>query len=221
MKLFTASFVLLAFLQGGLGASLSRDSVKSRGLTACPSAVAVNSSTVSVNGHDIQRTTFQCPDDSLVAKTNERLLSERSPVSEPDSLIELKRRSTAECRTAAPECQCGQPTTCTCVSTTPNAPNGNDCAILIDTLRVIPQVEGATFVVQPRTFQLLQFESCGIEFSNLGTGRNPTALEYCWDEEVALMGLSNEDCLESGVSTGASCNPTDGLWNLQILRIGS
>ncbi|KAL5522138.1 hypothetical protein ACEPAF_1995 [Sanghuangporus sanghuang] len=213
--------LLLFFSVGTPGTSVASGALQSRGLASCPSAVVVNSTTVNVNGNEIKSTTFECPDDNLSARDDESSLVARFPVIIPNTLSHVAKRNAAECKTAAPECQCGQPTTCACTNPTPNAPTGLDCTILIDSLQIIPQLQGSTFVVQPRTFQLLQFESCAIEFSNLANGIRNQPLEYCWDEMSALMGLSNQDCLEDNVSSGASCTPNDGLWNLQLFRVSS
>ena len=56
----------------------------------------------------------------------------------------------------------------------------NDCTVLVDSTQVISQTEGPTFIVEPGSFELITFQTCGIEFTNLGTGPE----EYCWDELV-------------------------------------
>ncbi|KAL5514109.1 hypothetical protein ACEPAG_2870 [Sanghuangporus baumii] len=221
MKYLAATTLVIFFSLKTLGASVATGVLQSRGLASCPSAVVVNSTTINVDGNEIQSTTFECPDDSLSARGDESLLVARSLVIVPNTFPDVAKRNAAECKTAAPECQCGQPTTCTCTNTTPNAPTGLDCTILIDSLQVIPQLQGSTFVVHSRTFQLLQFQSCAIEFSNLVGGTRDQPVEYCWDEMSALMGLSNQDCLEDNVSSGASCTPSDAMWNLLLFRVGS
>ncbi|THH09946.1 hypothetical protein EW145_g1650 [Phellinidium pouzarii] len=212
MKPFITSLLVLSALSSGvLGANLHVRAPPFSGKDKCPSAEVVSSSNFTVNGHVIQRQTFSCPDGSL---------TKREPVSSSSRMIRsnpLEKRNAAECRTPAPECQCGQSFVCECQDVTAEAPVPGDCTILIDSTQVLAQTEGSTFIVQPDNFELITFQTCALEFTNQGS----SALEYCWDEIGSTGGLVNQVCFEAAAGTAAACNADDGLWLVQSLRVGS
>ncbi|OCB91587.1 hypothetical protein A7U60_g1158 [Sanghuangporus baumii] len=213
MRLLAVYALFLSYSFGSLDTTLDLRAVQSDGLASCPSAVEVNSTIINANGNEIQSRTFICLDDSLsthAATTSQPRKSFNSP-------SELLRRSAAECKTPAPECQCGLQFGCSCSQLTPSAPEGGDCRTLIDALQVISQAGGPTFTVPSSGVLLLEFQTCAIEWINL---RN-APLEYCWDELGTLVSLTDEECLIPAVSTGAACTPADGLWVLQVFRVGT
>lgn len=112
MKLLPASLLVLSLSLGTFGARIlerSKFSAKDK----CPSAEQVASKTYTVDGHEIVHQTFACPDGSLRDSTppagNGKTIRSTS----------LEKRNAAECRTAAPECQCG--TACECLHLHPSA----------------------------------------------------------------------------------------------------
>lgn len=205
---FSISFLVVASLSlCALGANIkARSSVKDN----CPTAEVLSTTTYNVNGHDITRQTFSCPESGLT-----RAQHPTTGKSFPSSAIE--RRNAGECRTAAPECQCGTSFVCQCQDVTDNSPNPNDCSILIDSTEVLAQTEGPTFIVQPDSFELITFQSCGLEFTNFAN----TPLEYCWDELASTGGLANQVCFQENEGTAAACDANDGLWLTQAIRVTS
>ncbi|KAL5500994.1 hypothetical protein ACEPAH_9381 [Sanghuangporus vaninii] len=210
MKYFAAVTTFIAVLLKGIVASVSR----SDGLTLCPSAIVINSTSINVDGNDIQKMTFVCPDRSLSARsdTHTLLLASMPPIFGLNHTQELQQRSVGECRTSVPECQCGQTTFCSCNQVTPSAPVGDDCQTLIRSLQVIPEVDGPTFVVPAQGSQLLQFHTCAILWSNLMTSG---PLEYCWDELSEIASLANQNCITQAVSTGGACDTIQHIWIMQ------
>ncbi|EJD00466.1 uncharacterized protein FOMMEDRAFT_159161 [Fomitiporia mediterranea MF3/22] len=243
MKFSTVTLALLVLSLECFGAlSLGRDSSNNQGLSSCPSATVVNSTTISVNGHAVQRMTFQCPDGAVSAKVKTASpAGGSSPIVTPAGLSKLARRSSVECKTTGSECQCGQMASCVCDNLTQNSPTGDDCAILMDSLKVIPQLEGPSFLVPFSQIQIIQFQTCAIELENFNLNGGP--LEFCWDDlvknffvsplrnhqsnaaydliKVFLAGITNENCIERGESTGADCIPNNDLWVFELFRISS
>lgn len=80
----------------------------------CPTAQVVTTQTINIgNGLSINRTTFACPDQSLrQASQTPPPASKQIPtnvVGKRDSIFAaFEKRNAVECRTPAPECQCGQ-----------------------------------------------------------------------------------------------------------------
>ena len=101
MLLTTIFLLLLIPSLSGIAEAVNSKVLQGRGLSSCPSAVLVNSTTINVDGNEIQRATFSCPEGESFARTNGR---ERNSPSTPFGHL---RRNAAECRTPAPECQCG------------------------------------------------------------------------------------------------------------------
>ncbi|KAL5480357.1 hypothetical protein ACEPAI_1627 [Sanghuangporus weigelae] len=211
MRLLAVYALFLSYSFGSFATTLDLRAVQSHRLASCPSAIEVNSTIVNSNGNEIQSRSFICLDDSShAAMTSQPRKSFNGP-------SELLRRNAAECKTPAPECQCGLQFGCSCIQLTPSAPEDGDCLILIDALQVISQAGGPTFTVPSSGVQLLEFQTCAIEWINL---RN-APLEYCWDELGTLVSLTNQECLIPAVSTGAACAPADALWVLQVFRVGT
>ena len=169
----------------------------------------VQTQIIQVGSHSINRTTFACPDNSLrQAAQTPPPASKQIPTSVLGKRNPFEKRNAAECRTSAPECQCGQDckinlcvnlvymdksdieflliVTCACQNVTAQAPASSDCAILIDSTQAIAQVTGPTFVVQPDNFELITFGTCALEWTNLGC----SPLEYCWDELVSISSFT-------------------------------
>ncbi|KAI5122258.1 hypothetical protein M0805_007122 [Coniferiporia weirii] len=208
MKSVTTSLLVLALSLGAFGANLHVRTPGFSGTDKCPSAQVVSTSTYVVDGHEIQRQTFTCPDGSLTKAASTGKTIPRSA---------FEKRNAAECRNPAPECQCGTSFDCECQDVTATAPASGDCTILIDSTSVIAQTEGSTFIVQPDNFELITFQTCALEFTNLGT----SPLEYCWDEIASTGGLVNQVCFEAAAGTAAACTADDNLWLVQALRVGS
>jgi len=229
MKFFATPLITLVLTLGALGASIQvRNSPSSSlasnpqsGLAKCPTSQIVTTQTIKVGNNEINRTTFACPDNSLrAASQTTPNVSKALPTSAFTNVknATLPKRNAAECRTAAPECQCGQDFVCACQNVTATAPVPGDCAILIDSASAIAQVTGPTFLVEPDNFELITFGTCALEWSNLGCD----TLEYCWDELAATGGVVNQLCFETaGAGTAAACTANDDLWLLQSLRVGS
>ncbi|KAL5500991.1 hypothetical protein ACEPAH_9378 [Sanghuangporus vaninii] len=213
MRRLSVYALFLSYSFGSLATTLDLRAVQSHGLASCPSAIEVNSTIINANGNEIQSRTFICPDDSL--STHAAMTSQLRKLFNGPS--ELLRRNAAECKTPAPECQCGLQSGCSCSHLTPSAPESGDCLTLIDALQVISQAGGLTFTVPSSGVQLLEFQTCAIEWINLRSGPS----EYCWDELGTLVSLTDEECLIPGVSTGATCTAADGLWMLQVFRVGT
>ncbi|KAI5122257.1 hypothetical protein M0805_007121 [Coniferiporia weirii] len=197
MKYFSVSLLILVLSLCSRGARPGTD--------RCPSAQEVASSIITANGHEILHQTFTCPDGDLTKSPG--LTSARRDFSR--SVFE--KRNAGECRTPAPECQCGANFSCECQDSMPTAPIPNDCAILIDSTKVIAQAGGSTFIVQPDSFELISFKTCEFVFINSIT----TPLEYCWDELGTIAGLVNQICFEAVAGTSAVCNADDGLWFIE------
>ncbi|OCB91588.1 hypothetical protein A7U60_g1159 [Sanghuangporus baumii] len=203
MRHLAAITLSLYFSLTTLGANIPKGFLQSNGLSLCPSASLVKSTTINLNGNDIQSVTFECPDGSLSASATVPTLATKAFIAAPDSIPGLLRRSASECTQSTPVCQCGQPV-------------GNDCSILIDSLKVIPEAVGPTFTVHTKSFQLLTFQSCAIEWINLSAG---SSHEYCWDELAAFSGFADSNCLESGISTGANCTSANDRFSILMFSI--
>ncbi|EJD00462.1 uncharacterized protein FOMMEDRAFT_148236 [Fomitiporia mediterranea MF3/22] len=208
MKLLSASLLVLSLSLGSFGARLverSKFSAKEK----CPSAVQVASTTINANGIEIVRQSFYCPDGSLVKAG--------VPVGNGKTFASsaLERRNAAECKTPAPECQCGTAFSCECQNVTAKAPASGDCNTLVNSLSVVSQAAGPTFIVQPDSFELVSFNTCALEFTSFSN----TPLEYCWDELANTGGLVNQVCFEqANGGTAAACNSNNGLWLSQAIR---
>ncbi|KAL5514106.1 hypothetical protein ACEPAG_2867 [Sanghuangporus baumii] len=213
MRLYTAFVFFLSYSFATSATTLDLRVVPTHGIGSCPSAIEVNSTIVNANGNAIQSTTFRC----LIGGLTTRASMTSQPRKSFNDRSELLRRNAAECKNPAPECQCGLQFGCSCSQLTPSAPEDGDCLILIDALQVISQASGPTFTVPSSGVQLLEFQTCAIEWINL---RN-TPSEYCWDELGTLVSLTNQECLIPAVSTGAACAPVDALWILQVFRVGT
>ncbi|KAL5514102.1 hypothetical protein ACEPAG_2863 [Sanghuangporus baumii] len=212
MKFLSTSLLVLSLSLGTFGGRIlerSKFSAKDK----CPSAKQVESKTYTVNGHEIVHQTFACPDGSL------RDLSPPAGNGKTISSTSFEKRNAAECRTAAPECQCGTAFVCECQNVTTNAPSSGDCTILQDSMGVVSQTEGSTFIVQPDSFELISFQTCAFEWTSF----SDSPLEYCWDEFANTGGLVNQICFEQKEGTAAACNSNNGLWlsHIRALRIGS
>ncbi|KAL5480356.1 hypothetical protein ACEPAI_1626 [Sanghuangporus weigelae] len=216
MGYLAAITLSLYFSLTTLGGNIPSGLLQSNGLSLCPSASLVNSTTINLNGNDIQSITFECPDDSLSASATVPTLATKSFIAAPDSISGLLRRAVSECTQSTPVCQCGQLVTCACTNLTPSLPVGNDCSVLIDSLKVIPEAVGPTFTVHTKSFQLLTFQSCAIEWINLSAG---SSHEYCWDELAAFSGFADSNCLESGISTGANCTSTNDRFSILMFSV--
>ena len=99
MKLAISALVIASLSLSAFGANIkarSSSSIKDN----CPTAEVLTTTTYNVNGHEITRQTFNCPDSGFT-----RAIHPSSGISIPSSTIE--KRNAGECRTAAPECQCG------------------------------------------------------------------------------------------------------------------
>jgi len=221
MKFFSSplvSAVLFLSASSALGAAIYDRAAAAKpktvsALDKCPTAQVVTTTTIDIGGgHSINRTTFACPNDSLrQASQNPPASTKQLPTSS------FARRNAAECRTAAPECQCGQSFVCNCQNVTATPPLSSDCAILIASAGPISQATGPTFLVEPDNFELISFATCALEWTNFGC----STLEYCWDELANTGGVVNQLCFEQGGGTAAACNANDDLWLLQSLRVGS
>ncbi|KAL5514108.1 hypothetical protein ACEPAG_2869 [Sanghuangporus baumii] len=211
MGYLAAITLSLYFSLTTLGANIPSGLLQSNGLSLCPSASLIKSTTINLNGNDIQSITFECPDGSLSTRATEPTFASKSFTAIPDSIPGLLRRAASECTQSTPVCQCGQPVTCDCANLTASLPVGNDCSILIDSLKVIPEAVGPTFTVNTKSFQLLTFQTCAIEWINLSAG---SSHEYCWDELAAFSGVADSNCLESGISTGANCTSTNDRFSI-------
>ncbi|EJD00471.1 uncharacterized protein FOMMEDRAFT_159169 [Fomitiporia mediterranea MF3/22] len=202
--LFT-TILLVSLHLSALGARLDSRRPKTPGLDLCPSAFLTDSRAVNVGGHTIQHSTFACPDDSL----SKASLAAKSTVDNVTN--DISHRSVAECR-SVPE------SSGTCINWTGSAPTGNDCTILLDGLQVVAEQTGATFLVANNSMDLLTFQTCAVEFVNLGTFKGATSIEYCWDELRSDLGVLYQDCIEPGASTGVVNNANNGFWQQQIFR---
>ncbi|KAI5114604.1 hypothetical protein M0805_004149, partial [Coniferiporia weirii] len=169
----------------------------------------VSTSTYVVDGHEIQRQTFTCPDGNLTkaASTGKTI---------PRSTFE-KRSNAAECKDPAAVCQCGTYDYCyfQCEIVTATAPASGDCTILIDSTSVITETQGPTFIVQPGNFELITFQTCALKFTNC------KPLEYCWEDIAYIGDLANDICFKRGTKTAADCSANNGLWSVGALRVGS
>jgi len=230
MKFLATPLTTLVLCLGVLGATIqvrqpsgSSSTQKVSAKDKCPTAQVVTTQTINIgNGLSINRTTFACPDQSLrQASQTPPPASKQIPtnvVGKRDSIFAaFEKRNAVECRTPAPECQCGQDFSCSCQNVTAQAPASSDCAILIDSTQAIAQAAGPTFLVQPDNFELVTFGTCALEWTNFGCD----TLEYCWDELGSTAGVVNQLCFEQGGGTAAACNADDDLWLLQALRVGS
>ncbi|KAI5117700.1 hypothetical protein M0805_007769 [Coniferiporia weirii] len=209
MKSVTTSLLILALSLVAFGANLHVRTPGSSGTDNCPSAQVVSTSTYVVDGHEIQRQTFTCPDGGLTKAASTGKTIPRSA---------FEKRNAAECKNPAPECQCGTSFNCNCQGLTATAPASGDCTILIDSMSVIAQTEGPTFIVEPDDFELIFFHTCALEFTNLGD----FPMEYCWENIANIGDLLNEVCFETAPSSSAAaCSADDKLWFVQALRVGS
>ncbi|KAL5480359.1 hypothetical protein ACEPAI_1629 [Sanghuangporus weigelae] len=211
MKLLTISVFFLSYSIANFIMIIVAEAIQIPGLADCPSVAVVDSVTINVDGNEIQSTTFQCMDADL----SERAVTHSLPRSLLSSPLDLLRRNAAECKTPAPECQCGLQSGCSCPQSTARAPDNGDCLTLIDSLQVISQLVGTTFIVPSQGLELLQFQTCAIEWINLSS----LTLEYCWDELGTLASITNQQCLLPAVSTEGACAPADGLWVMNVIRI--
>ncbi|OCB84026.1 hypothetical protein A7U60_g8697 [Sanghuangporus baumii] len=192
MKLFTAQLFVLASSLTSFALSIRTGSIPQSLADACPSAHVVSSSTIIVDGQDIVRQVFSCPDGNLtVPAIPEANLIPSSNIAQR-SVIEA--RSAAECTTPAAECQCGQAVICDCFGDTV-AQTAADCTALIGSLPVISSIAGPTFIVQPGTVHTTSLRTCSVSFTNLGS----TPEEFCWDDlatqansEIACINQRNE-----------------------------
>ncbi|KAL5514107.1 hypothetical protein ACEPAG_2868 [Sanghuangporus baumii] len=144
--------LLLAF---SFGANIASGLARGHGISLCSSAVLINSTVINLNGNEIQRTTFACPDGGFPASTNVPLHAVKSFIAVADSMPGLPRRTVGECLDGVPTCQCGQSVSCTCVNLTPSFPVSDDCSTLIESFKVIPQALEATFPIHQQTFNSL------------------------------------------------------------------
>jgi len=210
-------FQLLSFLLVGATA-VSAVSVHTRrgvgvsSLDLCPTAQIVQTQLISVGEHTVNRTTFACPDGSLRKTPSTKRNSVRS-----SPFQAFEKRNAAECRTAAPECQCGQAFVCECQDVTAQPPVSSDCTTLADSTAILAQTGGSTFLVDSDNFELISFQTCALEFTN----ESSMTLEYCWDELGSTGTLVNQECFENGAGTAAACDANDDLWLTQSLRVGS
>jgi len=215
---FLSSQLLSVVLLGATAASaasvLSRRGAGISSLEVCPTAQVVQTQLIQVGEHTVNHTTFACPDTSLRKTPSKKRSSARSF---PGGFQAFEKRNAAECRTPAPECQCGQDFVCECQDVTADAPVSSDCTTLAETAAVIAQVQGPTFLTQPDNFELISFQTCALEFTNEGT----STLEYCWDELASTGTLVNQECFENNAGTAASCDADDDLFLIQSLRVGS
>ncbi|KAL5514104.1 hypothetical protein ACEPAG_2865 [Sanghuangporus baumii] len=215
-----SSLVVALFLTFSLESfGLAPKFIRSNDLSSCSSAVEVNSTIINVGGNEVRKSTFTCPDgtwssDSGIAEIVAP--SARSIAIPLDSSSELSQRSAVECRNPSPECQCGLETQCFCTQQTPNGPSPNDCQIILDSLSIIPQIDGPTFIVPPLSFQLIQFQSCALQWDNeLTTG----PLEYCYDELHSMASQGSENCF-TGAGTGVLCNVSNhNWWRMEMFRV--
>ncbi|OCB91585.1 hypothetical protein A7U60_g1156 [Sanghuangporus baumii] len=211
MKLLTISVFFLSYSIASFIMIIETEAVQIPGLTDCPSVAVVDSVTINVNGNGIQSTTLKCMDADL----SERAATHSRPRNLLSGPSDLLRRNAAECKTPAPECQCGLQFGCSCPQSTSRAPDNGDCLTLIDSLQVISQLVGTTFTVPSQGLELLQFQTCAIEWIN----QSRDTLEYCWDELGTLASIANQQCLLPAVSTEGACTPVDGLWVMNVIRI--
>lgn len=103
-SVFTSTLIVFVFFSlGTLGADLRSRHAGGAGPASCPSATVVKTSTVSVNGVNVTRTTLECPEQIAVANTASTpgLVKRLTPANM------LEARNPTECKTSAPECQCG------------------------------------------------------------------------------------------------------------------
>ncbi|THH09952.1 hypothetical protein EW145_g1646 [Phellinidium pouzarii] len=223
MKFFATPLVTFIFGLGALGATIrsnqgSTANTKNSGLDRCPTAYVVSTQIIQAGSISINRSTYACPDDSLRQALQTPPPASKNISSNAFGRRELvQKRNAAECRNAAPECQCGQSFQCACQNVTAEAPVPTDCASLISSTSVIAQAAGASFLVEPDNFELISFGTCALEWTNLGCD----TLEYCWDELGDTGGVVNQLCFEEGGGTAAACSADDDLWLLQSLRVGS
>ncbi|KAL5500993.1 hypothetical protein ACEPAH_9380 [Sanghuangporus vaninii] len=211
MELLTIPVFFLSYSIASFILIIEAEAVQIPGLTECHSVAVVDSITININGNGIQSTTFKCMD----ADFSEHATSHSRPRNLLSGPWELLRRNAAECKTPAPECQCGLQFACSCPQSTSRAPDNGDCLTLIDSLQVISQLVGTTFTVPSQGLELLQFQTCAIEWIN----QSRDTLEYCWDELGTLASTTNQQCLLPAVSTEGACAAADGLWIMNMIRI--
>lgn len=100
--LLTSLIAVAFFSLSTLGAGLRSRQAGGTGPAACPSATVLSTTTVTVNGIDIMRSTLECPEPITTNITSTPTLTKRLA---PFSALDV--RNPSECKTAAPECQCG------------------------------------------------------------------------------------------------------------------
>ncbi|KAL5499124.1 hypothetical protein ACEPAH_1642 [Sanghuangporus vaninii] len=130
MKLFTAQLFVLASSLTSFALSVRTGSIPQSLVDACPSAHVISSSTIIVDGQDVVRQVFSCPDGNLTAPAiPEANLIPSSNIAQRSA---IEARSAAECTTPAAECQCGQVAVCGCFGDTPgtvHATSLRTCAV--------------------------------------------------------------------------------------------
>ncbi|KIP05195.1 hypothetical protein PHLGIDRAFT_164280 [Phlebiopsis gigantea 11061_1 CR5-6] len=188
--------------------------------SGCTSGQELMSKTVNVDGHEVLYQTIACSGQSADDTAGDPSSQRRGFA--PDSV--RFKRTTGECTTPAPECQCGAPVVCNCSFVTPGiqTPIPVDCGVLIDSLTVVAEVEGSTFFVETFTVMQLSYQTCVLTFTPLDT-RVGILLEYCWNELAVGAGEATVKCFEGGSpSAQALCTPTvqtEGFnWEYSLLR---
>ena len=107
MRLFTAQLFILVSSLSTFAISIRSGSVPHSLASVCPSVEVVSSSTVNINGEEVVRQVFSCPDGNLTVPAIPGVDLAQSRHNSERSLIQA--RGAAECTTPAAECQCGQP----------------------------------------------------------------------------------------------------------------
>ncbi|KLO16855.1 hypothetical protein SCHPADRAFT_887449 [Schizopora paradoxa] len=218
MKFFSSqllSVVLLGATAVSATSVLTRRGAGVSSLDLCPTAQIVQTQVIQVGANSVTRTTYACPNKSLRKTPGSKRGAAKRTFSGPFGAFE--KRNAVECRTAAPECQCGQDFTCECQDVTAQAPVPSDCTTLAETTAILAQTGGPTFLVQPDNFELISSGTCALEFTN----ESAMTLEYCWDELGSTGTLVNQECFENGAGTAAACDANDGDFLTQSLRVGS
>ncbi|KAL5514372.1 hypothetical protein ACEPAG_2460 [Sanghuangporus baumii] len=161
---------------------------------ACPDAKELESSSISVNGHEVVHQTFTCSDGHLDAEGISSAISSSSVA----RLSSLEVRSQTECTTPATICQCGIAdhfiaVDCTCFIDG-TLPSESDCETLIGSTGVIASLQGPTFMVQPKNFHVISLNTCSLGFLNLANFTE----EFCWDD----LGSQGNSLVASGCFGG-------------------
>ncbi|EJC97663.1 uncharacterized protein FOMMEDRAFT_137555 [Fomitiporia mediterranea MF3/22] len=196
MKSFAAQLVILASCLNVF--ALSVRSVPQAVANECSSAQEVSSSVISVNGLDIVRQVFDCPDGNFtsasVGSSNVRILNSRSL---------LEERSQSECTTPNPECQCGASVECGCFEEN-TAPSSSDCSSLLGSTPIIASLQGPTFSIPSNQVHALSLRTCTIAVVNLAS----TTTEYCWDDLSSSLN-SVMSCMNEASFANAVCLALD------------